>query len=287
MGYWKVSGDRACLFPLYDTKSVVVIGLIGPVSNLFQNVIFAAVIIAAAQTIFVGLPMIGGKLFLCTDILGVGLWVIRNVLRAIRLVTDPLVDVTLEITRDVILAPALSSFKGLEGVVARKFGLTLPSPTIPPFSMDTLFSTNTTTSNSTISTILSKVSGGVQNGYTPGAILNNLVPSLATTSGRLLCMATGYSIVTIVLIVTLALNEFGVVDFTFGLVRGEVKQYLLFGKLALFMLIELVVFPMGIGMILGGCVFPLLDGGGLRVLSEMFKMRVFGGVFLSWLCGTM
>jgi E3 ubiquitin-protein ligase MARCH6 len=80
----------------------------------------------ASLSILVGLPLMAGKLLLSIDVLHTILTLGVIVLRGLREITDPVVDILWEITREVVLVPGLASFRALERIVARKLGLELP-----------------------------------------------------------------------------------------------------------------------------------------------------------------
>jgi hypothetical protein len=84
----------------------------------------------AAMTCFVLTPIAGGKMFLCIDPIrsvlkaGTITWnLIRAFLRWSRFITDPVIDMGVEIGRDAVLKPSFAAFIAFEKILATKFGM--------------------------------------------------------------------------------------------------------------------------------------------------------------------
>jgi E3 ubiquitin-protein ligase MARCH6 len=218
------------------------------------------------------------------DIVLVGLWITRNVLRAIRIVTDPLIDVTLEITRDVILKPALSSAIAVQDIVANKAGLRLP-PSAPIFHSLNNFIPSTSGNSTLLADISTRIATGLKKGYVIDRDFSQRLASLRTVSGRVYTILLGYGVGALTVVLSFVASEMRLISW--NIINGDIKQYILFGKLASFMIVELVVFPLGIGGVLELCLIPLIQGGTLSGMANVWKDRPFGGIFLAWLVGTM
>ena len=67
--------------------------------------------------------MIIGKILLCIDLIRLPLNVGNMVLKGVRFFTDPIIDVSLEILREVVFKPGLASLRALENILAGKLGL--------------------------------------------------------------------------------------------------------------------------------------------------------------------
>ncbi|ORX38932.1 hypothetical protein BD324DRAFT_617907 [Kockovaella imperatae] len=264
-----------------------VVGLIGPLTNLIQNLAFAITIMGAGLTLLVGLPIITGKVVLALDLIKIVFTVCKLFLRGIRIITDPILDIIFEITKDVVLLPLLSSFQALERIVASKLNVQ------PLARLDLLRITQTFTSRAN-----SNAEGAETGRYISrlvGQQLLRLHEASRNTSKRLAtspnltdniwCMLTGYAaVIHVVWIVALVERKMN---------RGQsaildtVRDYAVFVKLALFMGVELIVFPLVIGSVINLCTIPLFDGASVERSFEHLRNSPFGVIFVSWLVGTM
>jgi E3 ubiquitin-protein ligase MARCH6 len=74
----------------------------------------------ASTTILIGVPMILGKMALSLDWSRAALHTAGFILRWVRLVTDPVVDFAIEIVKDVIVLPLISSVDAFDKIVVGK-----------------------------------------------------------------------------------------------------------------------------------------------------------------------
>ncbi|OCF30561.1 hypothetical protein I316_07762 [Kwoniella heveanensis BCC8398] len=276
-----------------------VIGLIGPLSGLLQNVIFGIIIMGASISIFIGIPTFIGKLALSIDPIRSTLSVISRTLYLIRKVTDPIIDVVIEIVKEVVVLPFLSSVGAAEKIVARNLGLDSIGSSANLFSkLSTLLSSASTaapTSSSSevaSSTYVGLLGDGLAwvgqhayDFYSTYLEAKHSVASSRSVTGRIWCAAAGYSVVGAAVAVVALVGESG------GGMSREVaktiKEHSMFFKLAFFMLLELGAFPLGIGMMMDACTVPLWPGATLVGRLDRLRAAPFGVMFVDWLIGTM
>jgi hypothetical protein len=91
------------------------------------QITLAVIIMGAALSLLVGMPMVIGKVLLCTDIIHPLASLATMTFRGIKTITDPVVDIAWEILREVLLIPGLASIRALESIAARKLGLATTS----------------------------------------------------------------------------------------------------------------------------------------------------------------
>ncbi|WWC73270.1 uncharacterized protein I206_107236 [Kwoniella pini CBS 10737] len=280
-----------------------VVGLMGPLHGLFQNVLFGVIIMSAAISIFVGLPLLIGKLFLSTDIIRTILSTARRTLHLIRKVTDPLVDIVFEIFKEVVALPVISSLRAVETILARKMGLGDPSSSNQRDILSRLFDILSLSASS------SSPTAGALTGQHQGRYAGLFGDALAwlgqtaydtyaayvagkrkisignTVSNRMFTVFSGYGVAAAIVGLIALPGENG------GSISKElskiVKDHAMFLKLAFFMILELGAFPLGIGLMIDGCTVPLWPGA--TILGRVAKLRAspFGVMFLDWLIGTM
>ncbi|WWD21007.1 hypothetical protein CI109_105488 [Kwoniella shandongensis] len=278
-----------------------VIGLIGPIHGLFQNVLFGVIVMGAAISVLVGLPMIIGKLFLSIDFVRSTLSIGRRTLHLVRKVTDPIVDVFWEIVKEVLILPLLSSFRAAERIIARKVGLgrqPLPPARTNLFSKLTGLLTTSPPANVTLETsksqivmtkvadVLALVGQVAFDSYEVSLAFQHKIATSDRSQDRIWCMLSGYGVAGgVVALIALA------GDAGFGSIPAEwartLKQHGMFLKLAFFMLLELAAFPLGIGTMIDACTVPLFPGATLLGRYERLTTSPFGTLFANWLMGTL
>ncbi|WVQ93381.1 hypothetical protein IAU59_000450 [Kwoniella sp. CBS 9459] len=274
-----------------------VIGLIGPLSGLLQNVLFGIIIMGAAISIFIGIPTLIGKLALSIDPVRSTLAVLSRTLHLVRKVTDPVVDVIIEIVKEVVVLPFLSSVGAAENIVARNLGLDSMGPSASLFStLSNLVSSSSTVTAPSSEAGTAKYVGLLGDGlawlgqhvydmYSAYLEAKHSVASSRFVTGRIWCAAAGYSVVGAAVAVLALVGEAG--GGASREVARTIKEHSMFFKLAFFMLLELGAFPLGIGMMMDACTVPLWPGATLLGRLEKLRAAPFGVMFVDWLIGTM
>lgn len=249
-----------------------VIGLIGPMSNLFQNLIFAIIIMGAALSVLVGGPIIIGKVSLSIDIVKSIGYTSHHILRLIRAVFDPVFDIALEITKDVVITPLLSSFQALETILARTLGLSGSSSVkFPQFDW---------------TRIAMPILDHLRKAYETERAFSHRLAESAELSDRVWTMLRGYAVVFGSVGLLALAGESNLGRLSSGIL-GQIRQHTAFIKLALFMGIELLVFPIVIGVVLDVCTLPLFEDASISSRAQSWSSAPFGMIFMTWLVGTM
>lgn len=68
-------------------------------------------------------------------------------------------------------------------------------------------------------------------------------------------------------------------------IQMDAKNWI--SQLTMFMALDLLFFPLGIGMLLDLALLPLFPGGSLKSHIALLKMYPVGALFITWLGGTM
>nr|XP_019047804.1 hypothetical protein I302_04422 [Kwoniella bestiolae CBS 10118]OCF26734.1 hypothetical protein I302_04422 [Kwoniella bestiolae CBS 10118] len=276
-----------------------VVGLIGPLHGLFQNVLFGVIIMSAAISIFIGLPLLIGKLFLSTDIIRLILSTAGRTLYLIRKVTDPIVDIIFEIVKEVVAIPLFASIRAAETILARKLGIddggSRRDVLSKVFALLPLGSTSSSTPAANVE-VKGKYIGLTGDGlawlgqhaydfYAAYVAAKRRISISNSVSHRLVTVFSGYGVATAIVGLIALPGENG------GTISKElkkiVKDHAMFLKLAFFMILELGAFPLGIGLMIDGCTVPLWPGATLLGRLERLRAGPFGVMFLDWLVGTM
>ena len=103
---------------------------------------------------------------------------------------------------------------------------------------------------------------------------------------RIWCMLTGYAVGAMSILTIAVLGEAGLGRIPAG-VAAQVRQHATFLKLCFFMTLELVVFPLGIGMVIDASTVPLFADANLIGRLLHLREAPFGVLFVSWLVGTL
>ncbi|WVQ64153.1 uncharacterized protein L199_002314 [Kwoniella botswanensis] len=277
-----------------------VVGLIGPLHGLFQNVLFGVIIMSAAISIFIGLPLLIGKMFMSTDIIRTVLSTAGRTLYLIRKVTDPIVDIIFEIVKEVVALPMITSIRAAETILARKLGLSdggARRDVLSKLTSIISLNTSTTTSSSAandeeqgrhiglLGDGLAWVGQYAYDFYTAYVAAKRRISISHSVSHRLITVSSGYGVAAAIVGLIALPGENG------GTISKElkkiVKDHAMFLKLAFFMILELGAFPLGIGLMIDGCTVPLWPGATLLGRLEKLRAGPFGVMFLDWLVGTM
>ena len=263
-----------------------VVGLVGPVTNLVQNLAFAITIMGAALTLLVGLPIVAGKVILALDILRSVFTAAKLFFRLARGITNPVIDVVQEIAQEVVLLPMWSSFKALERIVATKLHLEgrLSHKSLQFSSPNTtLLNSNT---SSAVLDIGNEVGQRLQQAYRFQRGVSLQLATSDNLSDNVWCMFLGYGFVGLIIGCVVLAGEWNIGGISASLL-ASIRQHALFLKLALFMGIELILFPLFIGTVIHICVTPLFEGASISGMLHHLGSSPFGAIFLAWLIGTL
>ncbi|KAI0077759.1 hypothetical protein K474DRAFT_1620717 [Panus rudis PR-1116 ss-1] len=302
------------------------IGLRGPIYGVLQNAAFMTFVLDGTIGLLVWLPFTMGKTIALLSLDPPRLLhVINSPLRAIRLVTDPIVDLmSYLITRMVFLplsrvAQNLSSMmvytlSTVVGQTATAKGVqstgVLYNRTmeVANFALNqtlSLFSSGVEANNTSSTTILERLAENdsawlrlAEPYFAPiGRSVREKYHTLAeawvqlaigdNTSSKLFAICLGYALNALVMAIYLNVLTFGSVKSAGRAVRSAVRQQLLVIKVASFIIVELVVFPLGCGVMLDACTVWLFPNGSFRSRTAFLMFAPVTAAFYHWVIGTM
>lgn len=241
--------------------------------------------------LILGVPMLIGKLFLSFDFFRTALGVSSKILIIIRKVTDPVVDIVLEIVKDVVVLPLMASGRAAEKIIAKKLGLEVGYRL---GSSSGGFNRITASESATrFSPIVEKAIDYIAtfgqfcyDSYDSILAFEHRIATSTSFSGRAACVATGYAfvagLITLIAIAGRARLTRTATEFT-----ETLNQHSNFVKVAFFMTLELVAFPLCVGGMIDLCFVPLFPGA--TILSRWGNLlgSPFGTAFIDWLVGSM
>ncbi|KAH9933406.1 uncharacterized protein B0H18DRAFT_1196777 [Fomitopsis serialis] len=282
------------------------IGLRGPLHGVIQNAALMTFILDVTIGLGIWVPFTLGK---STALLSLDpprlLYILHLPLRVIRLVTDPIVDgVALLFTR-LVVPPILRLMRlplrpllGVESVyrMMRSVGGRI---------IEQLSTKPEQTATETPSSLLDRVaeSDSVVFHYIEPyfAPLGNKIRlsseeakstwmRLAVGSGpneKIFAILLGYAVMGLLLALYLNVLTIGNVKNAGKAVRSAVRQQLLVVKVATFIIVELVIFPLGCGVMLDACTVWLVPQGNFRSRAAFLTYAPMTSAFYHWVIGTM
>ncbi|KAF8141917.1 hypothetical protein EV363DRAFT_1151445 [Boletus edulis] len=301
------------------------IGLRGPIFGVVQNVILMIFVLDTAIGFGIWLPFTLGKTaaLLSLDPQR-ALYILHLPIRGMRIVTDPIVDfITLALghyifpsfyqTSRFFLSSALglitffaealvppsvassqshdiTSWLGTELSAVASLWLQQSLPQEPPSPLtqkiNDFFETN-----STVAQILEPRFAYV--GREVRLFTNHFQQSwIRLTLGhgsneRAFAVVLGYGVVGIILALYLNVFTVGNARTAGRAVRNAIRQQLLVVKVAMFIIIELIIFPLGCGTMLDACTIWVFPEASLESRIAFFTQAPLTAMFYHWVAGTM
>ncbi|KAH8991685.1 hypothetical protein EDB92DRAFT_1797968 [Lactarius akahatsu] len=281
------------------------IGMRGPLYVVAQNAALMIFVLDTAVGLGVWLPFTFGK---STALLSLdarrALQVLHWPIRVIRIVTDPVVD-TIFFLMSVLVLPSITRLLGgslntvqwaLSGIVpsnalekSTHFAITM---VCMPWGVST---------SSVIDRILDSNHPAVKAAEHYLEVLGKQVRissyQVATswtrmalgdgTGERIFAIVLGYAVIGLLIAFYLNVFTVGTVRSAGRAVRSAVRQQLLVVKVAAFIIIELVLFPLGCGINLDLCSIWLFPEASLQSRIAFFQYAPLTATFYHWVVGTM
>lgn len=262
-----------------------IIGMIGPLTNLLQNFFIAQLIMSSALTLLVGLPMIVGKAVLYTDFVRVAITIVQLAVKGAQVITGPIPQIAWEIAHDVVLVPLNGSFRALYSIVTRELGLAeLRSP---------VDAATTACLRNMLADFAAGFKGYFISIFRHVAHAHEIyrlgctnIASSDTLSARISSIFAGYGF-TLLLLLAIAASADDHSGMLSESMTRRLRVYALFVKLSFFMMIELVIFPLVIGLAINFFTIPLFPGASVLSRILFFRTNPIGGLVINLLGGTM
>lgn len=239
----------------------------------------------ASLTVLVGIPIIVGKVFLTLDLVRSLVYTSHLILRGARTVTDPVVDILVEIAKDVVVLPTISSLRTVESIAAGQLGLDGWSHSAGFGLLSRLLASNEP-AGTQLADFLALIGSKSFDTYQAYRTVCAQIAASDRMSDRVWCMCTGYAIGAPFIVIYAIAGQAGHGRVS-AAVAAQVKQHTTFLKLAFFMALELALFPLGIGLIIDACTIPLFSKASLMGRFRQLRGAPFGVLFVSWLVGTL
>ncbi|KAI0358245.1 hypothetical protein OH77DRAFT_1475139 [Trametes cingulata] len=301
------------------------IGLRGPLYGVLQNAILMTFILSTTIGLGVWLPFTIGK---TTALLTLNprraMQILHLPLRAIRVVTDPIVDTVLLVLSRLLVAP----LTGL-GEIAMTRGLDLVSSLAGSDRAEKLANITTIVYGRIVEVGAHFIDGAAKSAPSEATktepitsqlyrlleedttIMRMAEPYFAPVGknvrqwsaqgkeswvelatgderqDRIFAVLLGYAVVGLLLAIYLNVLTVGTMRSAGRAVRSAIRQQLLVVKVAAFIIIELIIFPLGCGMMLDICSVWMFPHGTFRSRAAFLLFAPLRAVFYHWVLGTM
>lgn len=292
------------------------IGLRGPILGVFQNAVLMVFVLDTAIGFGVWLPFTFGK---TTALLSLdpprALYILDLPIRAMRVITDPIVDfvtvilglfvfpslywsirlvlnILLFLTRqkassDDIIEWTISKITTIWDNVVVSLQTPSPSPTTSLsqrlerfLESDSLIARYSEPYFAILGREVRTASEQLQTSWV------NLTMGQGTRE-KVFAIMLGYGVVGILLAIYLNVFTVGNARSAGRAIRSAVRQQLLVVKVAMFIVIELVIFPLGCGIMLDICTVWVFPEASLESRAAFFTQAPLTAMFYHWVAGTM
>ncbi|KAH9840035.1 uncharacterized protein C8Q71DRAFT_474546 [Rhodofomes roseus] len=296
------------------------IGLRGPLHGVVQNAALMIFILDVTIGLGIWVPFTIGK---STALLSLDpprlLYILHLPLRVIRFVTDPIVDVVALLFTKLVVPPILrllllflwpflaifgggqditdtgaKAKGGMYGYVCKmldRFGgvfstVSDPTPSESVSLLDRLVESDSVAFRY-IEPYFAPLGGKIRTNSEEAK--SNWI-RLAIGNGpneKMFAIILGYAVIGIMLALYLNVLTIGNVRNAGKAVRSAVRQQLLVVKVAAFIIVELVIFPLGCGAMLDACTVWLVPEGNFQSRAAFVTYAPATSVFYHWVIGTM
>lgn len=292
------------------------IGLRGPILGVFQNAVLMIFVLDTAIGFGVWLPFTFGK---TTALLSLdpprALYILDLPIRAMRVITDPIVDfVTVilglfvfpglywsirlvlnilflltrrKVSSDDVIDWTISKITIMWENVVASLQTSPPSPSISSLQRLESF----LESDSVIARYLEPYFATL--GREVRTASEQLLTSWVNltmgqgTREKVFAIILGYGVVGVLLAIYLNVFTVGNARSAGRAIRSAVRQQLLVVKVAMFIVIELVIFPLGCGVMLDICTVWVFPEASLESRAAFFTQAPLTAMFYHWVAGTM
>ncbi|KAI0085732.1 hypothetical protein BDY19DRAFT_964078 [Irpex rosettiformis] len=290
------------------------IGLRGPIYGVLQNAALMIFVLDTTIGIGVWLPFtIGKSLALLSLEPRRLLHLIDFPIRAIRIITDPVVDTFMLFLSQAIYPPfkhvALLLLRPVSRFIVRVIGekltqdivsnaISLYEHALGQFTSSAIEVAPSATFLEKLAAYDSPVMQYAEPYFAPlGENLRTLWQEVQEhwiklalgngTSEKIFAISLGYVVDALLLAIYLNVLTIGSMKSAGRAVRSAIRQQLLVVKVAAFILVELVVFPLGCGIMLDVCTVSLFPQGSFNTRSDFLLYAPLTSAFYHWVIGTM
>jgi E3 ubiquitin-protein ligase MARCH6 len=191
----------------------------------------------------------------------------RTLFRLVRILAEPIINICIEIVRDVVLNPMISSFRALERIAASRLHLPVPA------------------SSTQLSSKLDATFARIGRAYEAQRQISARIAGSSSIPDRVWCMVVGYAVVIFMVVVIAVAGEANLGRLSTG-VADQLQQNSKFLKLAMFMALEMAMFPIIAGGAINFSLIPVFEGTTIESRLDQLRSAPFSSVFVCWVIGT-
>lgn len=285
-----------------------VIGFIGPLTGLLYNVssrcnintefqhVFVSIAMTCTLLLLVGLPVTIGKMVLIwTDVRMIAN-VVLGLIRLTAVAVDIVLDIVTSVVRNALIIPFKVAEPAVEWVTS---AVDLPELNLNPAHISNLLFGHSeqilSTSNAELPQVVHTVSGPVLNAfellgqwsykyYKLVRLANISIAGSSDVVDQFMCLMLGYSCMVGSIVAVAIADAANFVHLSEPVVE-RARSLAMFLKVVFFMTLEIVIFPLFVGLVMDASTL-LLVGCTVESKLERVALYPFGTLFVAWLVGT-
>ncbi|KAI0685903.1 hypothetical protein BC835DRAFT_1523256 [Cytidiella melzeri] len=290
------------------------IGLRGPIYGVLQNAALMIFVLDTTIGLGVWLPFTIGKTIALLSLEPRRfLYIIDFPIRAIRIITDPMVDSFMLFLSQAVFPPlkhlALLCLRPVVKLIVDVVGEKVARDSVN--SVNSLYNhavnrvaysaSQTATSTTLLERLAAHDSKLMQYAEPYFAPLGEKIRVVSQhvrvhwirlalgdgTTEKIFAISLGYVVDALLIAIYLNVLTIGSMRSAGRAVRSAIRQQLLVVKVAAFILVELVVFPLGCGIMLDICTVSLFPQGSFNMRTDFFLYAPLTSAFYHWVIGTM
>ncbi|KLT41435.1 hypothetical protein CC85DRAFT_286468 [Cutaneotrichosporon oleaginosum] len=276
-----------------------VVGFIGPLTGLLHNHIFVSFAMAFTLTVMVGLPTFVGKVVLATDFIRASGDGFITTIRSISFVSDCLLRGVAMILKELLAFPRLVAKPATDYImdslnvtsIAQAFDHTASLFSHPIVAPEAIASINYTSDVPVVGVLIDQAISGLEVvGETAHTFYKTLrlgsisIAASPDSGDHFVSLMVGYMTLSLAVICIAIIDAANLIQLSHSFMeRARTVQTFL--KVVFFMTLEIVCFPIFVGIVIDLCTLPLF---GTTMSQRLVRIAgiSFGKIFVTWACGT-
>ncbi|GMK59202.1 hypothetical protein CspeluHIS016_0702170 [Cutaneotrichosporon spelunceum] len=278
-----------------------VVGFIGPLMGLLQNHNFVSFVMVFTLIVMVGVPTFIGKLVLSTDLIRLSGDVFTATIRSISFVSECLYRGVAIIMKELLVFPRLITKPAAQYVlgalrvtpadVAQALSYTTSIFSHPVIAPEAVVQIAYTSDMPVVGVAVEKAIDGLE---FIGESAHNLYKAFRLTAistaaspdsgDQFVCLIVGYMALSMGVICIAVIDAANLLQLSHSFLE-KARNVQTFLKVVFFMTLEIVCFPVFVGIVMDLCTLPLFDATVGQRLARI-AARPFGTLFVTWACGT-
>ncbi|BEI83081.1 hypothetical protein CcaverHIS002_0309490 [Cutaneotrichosporon cavernicola] len=278
-----------------------VVGFIGPLTGLLHNHIFVSFAMAFTLSMMVGVPTFLGKLVLSTDGIRLSGDAFTTTVRSLSFVSECLYRGIAVILKELLVFPRLVAKPATEYVmealnvtsadIAQAFNYTASIFSHPIITPEAVIPINCASDVPVVGVVVETTIDGLEligetahKLYKAFRLYSISVAASPDSGDQFMCLVVGYMMLSMGVICIAVIDAANLLQLSHSFME-KARNVQTFLKVVFFMTLEIVCFPVFVGIIMDLCTLPLFGATVSHRLGRI-AARPFGTLFVTWACGT-